>query len=75
MKKWLIDRFKEPSTYAGLSSVMVGAGLLFDINEAPAISDTIGAAGSALASGDYKTGLAVVAMGLLSILLGEKSRK
>lgn len=74
MKNWLKERAKEPSSYAGLSSVLLGAGMLFNINEAPAVADTLTAAGSHLASGDYKTGAAVILMGLLSIFLREKGR-
>lgn len=72
MKKFITgfrERLKEPSSIAGLGLVVAGAGQLFQINEAPAVADV---ANQVSASGDWKTGLAVLIAGVLSFLMKEK---
>ena len=72
----ILDRLREPSTYAGLAAVAVGAGQVFDISEAPAVADAIGSAGATMtATGDPIMGGAALVFGLLAILLRERGRK
>lgn len=72
----IFNRFREPSTYAGLAAVAVGAGQVFDISEAPAVADAIGSAGATVtATGDPIIGGAALVFGLLAIFLRERGRK
>lgn len=66
------DRFREPSTYAGLAAATVGIGQVAKINEAPQVAELIGQAGQAAVAGDYMTAGAVGLLGLLSIFMKEK---
>ncbi|MHC8493627.1 hypothetical protein ACTU44_13070 [Thalassospira sp. SM2505] len=69
------DRFREPSTYAGLAVATVGIGQIAKIDEAPQVAELIGQAGQAAVTGDYVTAGVVGLMGLLSIIMKEKGSK
>lgn len=70
---WLLKRLSEPSTYAGLAGVIVGAGQLGKINEAPAVADAVAAGGQAVAAGAPAwMAAAAVVTGLLAAFLKEK---
>lgn len=72
----ILDRLREPSTYAGLAAVAVGAGQVFDISEAPAVAEAIGAAGATVtATGDPIMGGAALFFGLLAMFMRERGRK
>lgn len=75
MKDWLSKRSKEPTTYLGLSQLILAVGYLFKVNEAPAVADAITAASAHLASGDYITGAVAIIGGLGGILMREKASK
>jgi len=66
MKSFFNERVREPSTYAGLAAVISGGGILFKINEAPAIAGAIQNAGGALAAGDWVNGVAVMILGIVA---------
>lgn len=66
------DRFKEPSTYAGLALATAGAGQVFKINEAPQVAELIGQAGQTAVAGDWVGAGVMGLLGLLSIFMREK---
>ncbi len=70
--EWLKKRASEPSTYAGLSAVTMGLGVLFKVNEAPQVATALEQAAPALSTGDYVTGGSVLLFGLLSAFMKEK---
>lgn len=72
MKNWLMDRLREPSTYAGLSAFAYGVGTLGKINEAPAVAHAIDAAGGALSGGQWGVGLATLIGGVFAAFMKEK---
>lgn len=75
MKDWLKKRSKEPTTYLGISQLIIALGYLFKINEAPSIADAVAAASGHLSSGDYITGGVAILGGLGGLLLKEKGNK
>ncbi|AWZ00511.1 MAG: hypothetical protein P1U69_03170 [Parvibaculaceae bacterium] len=72
MEKWLKQRAKEPTTYAGLSLLTLGAGQVLKINEAPEIAGAIEQAAPALSAGDYVTGGVFLLSALASIFMRER---
>ena len=70
----LLERFKEPSTYAGLAAIIAGLGQMFDINEAPALANGIATASNSIVGGDYVSAFAIAA-GAFAVILKEKSTK
>jgi purine-cytosine permease-like protein len=66
------QRFREPSTYAGLAALTVGVGQVAKINEAPQVADVIGQAGQAAVAGDWVGAGTMGLLGLLSIFMREK---
>lgn len=71
----IMERLREPSSYAGLGLLTLGLGELFKVNEAPAIADAINAAGQAVATtGDPLTAAVALAGGILSLIMGERRR-
>lgn len=75
MKDWLSKRSKEPTTYLGVSQLILAIGYLFKINEAPSVAEAIAAASGHLSQGDYLTGVVAIIGGLGGILLKEKGSK
>lgn len=75
MKDWLSKRSKEPTTYLGLSQLILALGYLFKFNEAPILSEAIAAASGHMSSGDYLTGTVAILGGLGGIFLKEKASK
>lgn len=69
---WLKKRAAEPSTYAGLSLLTLGAGQVLKINEAPQVAGAIEQAAPAFATGDYMTGSVFLLSSLAAIFLKEK---
>jgi len=69
---WLKKRAAEPSTYAGLSLLTLGAGQVLKINEAPQVAGAIEQAAPALATGDYVTGGVFLLSAFASIFMREK---
>ncbi len=68
--RYLQSRLKEPSSYAGLAGILTGLGMIFDINEAPAVAEAAGQAAQVVAqSGDWKMGLLTVSFGALASFL------
>tara|TARA_R110002074_G_scaffold67298_1_gene158499 strand:- start:1156 stop:1380 length:225 start_codon:yes stop_codon:yes gene_type:complete len=72
--EWFKARFREPTTWGGLSMFILSIGQLAKINEAPAIAHTIDAVAGPITSGDYATALTVALGGVLSIVLREKGK-
>lgn len=71
--EWLLKRLTEPSTWVGLGAVVGAAGSHFDINEAPAVAETLSATGQAAASGAPWYMWAPLAIGgLVGVFLKEK---
>lgn len=69
----ILNRAKEPSSYAGVAAITLGLGQLFKINEAGEIATTIGDAGAiALATGDPVLGLIALAAGVAAVFAREK---
>jgi hypothetical protein len=64
-------RLKEPSTYAGLAALTIGLGQIFDINEAPAVAETITSITPSIIAGDW-IGALMVAFGGLAVYLKER---
>lgn len=75
MFDWLLDRVKEPSTYAGLGVAVGGVGAAFDISEAPAVADALAGAAQGAAAGlpIYVWGPMVIG-GIIAAFTGEKGR-
>lgn len=72
----ILDRAKEPSSYAALAAIVGGVGYLFHINEAPAVADAVGQAGQAVASsGSPYIGIGAIVAGFLGVILPERSRQ
>lgn len=69
---WLKERSKEPTTWLGLSQLVLALGYLLKVNEAPAIAEAIHAASGSLTTGDYVTGGVALLGGLAGALLREK---
>lgn len=74
MNDWLKKRLNEPSTYAGLAAIAMGAGQLAKVNEAPVIAEAITQAGPQLAAGNWLNA-AMVAFGALAVILKDKGGK
>jgi len=72
MKNKFKDRFKEPSTYAALSSIILGLGVLTKVNEAPAVADAVAQSGAAFTQGEYIAGGAFLFSALAGIFLRER---
>lgn len=72
---WIKERMQEASTWLGLSNVILGAGLLFKINEAPEIAKTVENAATPLANGDWSTAIMLVGSGILGVLFKDKAQK
>ena len=47
----MFDRFKEPSTYAGVAAIVAGVGQVVDFNEAPAIAEGLNHVTAAVTGG------------------------
>lgn len=67
----IIEKLKEPSTFAGLAAVLMGFGQIFDVSEAPAIADSVNAAANDLAAGNWMSA-GMVFLGGLAVILNEK---
>jgi hypothetical protein len=74
MNDWLKKRLSEPTTYAGLAAIVMGAGQLGKVNEAPAVADAIVAAAPHLAAGNWLNAL-MIGLGSLAVLMKEKGGK
>lgn len=72
MKKFFLDRVKEPSSYAGLAAVVMGLGQVARVNEAPVVADAIVNVGTAVVAGAGWPGVLMAALGSLAVLLKEK---
>lgn len=68
----LLKRFSEPSTWAGLAALTIGAGQIGKINEAPEVAAMINNAGDALASGSGLNGIITLLAGLVAMFMREK---
>tara|TARA_Y100001001_G_scaffold121981_1_gene120146 strand:+ start:756 stop:977 length:222 start_codon:yes stop_codon:yes gene_type:complete len=68
----ILDRLKEPSSYAGLAAITLGAGQIFKINEAEQVAETLNQAGAAAASGDIVAPVATLILGLAAFFRSEK---
>jgi len=67
------DRLKEPSTYGGLAAIIFGLGQIFDIDEAPAVAETLTAAIPQIISGNW-LGMLMVLLGGAGVILREKGK-
>lgn len=71
----LINRLKEPSTYAGLAGLLFGAGTLFKDDNLPVIADAVQTGGETyIATGSPATAVGAVVMGLLAIFMPERKK-
>lgn len=75
MKDWFKKRSKEPTTYLGISQLIIAIGYLFKINEAPTIAEAVAAASGHLSTGDYATGAVAILGGLGGLLMREKGAR
>jgi len=73
MLRKLIDRFREPSSYAGLGLIAYGLGDLFKIKEADQIAEVANQTAQAMTV-DTASGIGVLLFGLLSLFIKEKSK-
>lgn len=64
--KWVFARLGESSTYAGIASVIMGAGILGHVNEAPAIAHAVEAAAPSLVSGQWYIGAGALLAGIVA---------
>lgn len=73
MFKYLAKRLAEPSTYAGIAAVAMGAGQLFQASEGQAVAEAAGQAGQAVAAGadPYMAG-AVALAGLFAAIMRDR---
>ena len=65
-------RAREGSTYGGLAGLIGGLGLLFNVNEAPAIADAVAQGGSAIVSGQAALGVGAIVAGILAALFPDR---
>ena len=70
---YILKRLSEPSTYAGIGSVVTGALVLGKAHEAEAVGAAIANSGESFVRGDYIGGGAALIFSLLAIFKGEKS--
>lgn len=70
-KSKVADRFKEPSSLAGVGLVVGGLGQVFGVNEAPQVAEAINQA----AQQSSWLGALMVAVGTAAILMREKGGK
>jgi S-adenosylhomocysteine hydrolase len=76
LKAWATSAAREPSTYAGLASVVIGLGQIGKISEAPGIADALANVGAAVASGAVDPVSAVlIGLGSLAVAFREKGGK
>lgn len=76
MFKSLFDRFREPSTYAGLAGIAFGVGQVVDFNESEQVAGALTQAGEVVAqTGDPVMGGVALVGGLLAIFMGERGRR
>ena len=71
----LKKRLREPTTILGLGALISGLGMIFKIDEAPAIADAVSNTAEPLANGDYATAATFVISGLFGIFMSEKGEK
>ena len=72
----IMDRVKEPSTYAGAAAMAYGVGELFKIKEAAPAADAIAQAGQAVAGGaDPMTAGIMAVAGFLAMVMRERGRR
>lgn len=69
---YLKERFKEPSSLAGVAVIAAGVNQVFDINELSSVSE---AATSAASSSDWMTAAVTFVMGIAAIFIGERKDK
>ena len=69
---FLFKRLREPSSWAGLSATILGVGQLGQINEAPAVAQTVAAAGEVAVTQSPIMGVAALLTGLLAVFSREK---
>lgn len=67
----IVDRLKEPSTHAGLASIVAGFGLIFRSPETSDIAATIPTVAERLVSNDY-LGAAMLLFGSIAVVVREK---
>lgn len=67
------ERLKEPSTYVGLSAILIGLGQMFDIDEAPVVAETLTAAIPQIITGNWM-GMLMVLLGGIGVMLREKGK-
>ena len=70
VKRRVIDRLDEPSTYAGLAAVIAGLGQMFQITEAAPVADAV----NQVAQQPSWQGAVVAALGLLAVFKREKAK-
>jgi len=73
MLRKLMDRFREPSSYAGLGLIAYGLGDLFKFKEADQIAEVANQTADAMTV-DTASGIGVLLFGLLSLFIKEKSK-
>jgi len=72
---WLWKRMSEGSTWAGLAAIMLGAGQIGKINEAPQVADALGQVAGAVSAGiDPVTAIITAGAGALAVLLKDKGQ-
>lgn len=74
MMNRILERLREPSTFAGLSAITLGLGEVARINEAPAVASTIAHAGEQAITGNFIGAGVALFTGLFAIFMKEKSR-
>lgn len=67
----MLNRIKEPSTWAGVSSILLGLGSIFNVHEAPLVADAVTSAAPSFISGNWMSGLLVL-FGSAAVILKEK---
>lgn len=69
----LINRLQEPSSYAGLAAILVGAGQLFKDDNLPVVADVVQQSGEAyMKTNDPYSVIGIIIAGLIAIFVPEK---
>jgi len=71
----IFERIKEPSTWAGLSGILLAFGTLFKDDNLPVIADAVQSSGETyIASGNVTTAIGVFVMGILAVFMPERKK-
>ena len=71
----IIERLKEPSSYAGFAAILMGAGTLFKDDNLPVVADAVQQGGEVyMATQNPITAIGVLITGILALFMPERKK-